>query len=277
MRPNFYAQPLNWRSYGYFTQPTPADDPQRGAEPNATQWTLLEAIIQQAKTGDFRNVTDLLGIVRRADDDGVLRGKACEALGDLGHVREFKSILEELDSLTHPERAIAYCGALRDWGRLSVIPVLLHQYDIYKPFDIAEKIPLYVSSILEKEWGELAQHPSIAQLDEYAAQVLSRYHELKESFASDDVLVQNGAKFGVVPFARQILGHLTDSYFDVTFQPYFRRRFEALTGIDCSPFFQDGVFQPLAAAAIVEEFLEGRTAPKYEVGVRYFFGHRIPD
>ncbi len=277
MRPTFYAQTLNWRSYGYFTQPTPVNDPQRGAERSASQWALLEAIVQQAKTGDFRNVADVLGIVRRADDDGVLRGKACEALGDFGSVREFQSILEEMDSLTHPERAVAYCGALRDWGRLSVVPVLLHQYDIYKPFDIAEKIPLYVSSMLEREWGDLAKHPSIAELDEYMAQVVSRYRELTESLGGDDVLVQYGAKFDVVSFARLIFSHLTDSYFDITFQPYFRRRFEASTGIDCSPFFQDGIFQPLAAAAMVEEFLESRDAAKYEDGLRYFFGHRIPD
>ena len=38
-----------------------------------------------------------------------------------------------------------------------------------------------------------------------------------------------------------------------------------------------GKLQPLSAAAIVEEFLESRESEKYEDGVRYFFGHRIPD
>ena len=40
---------------------------------------------------------------------------------------------------------------------------------------------------------------------------------------------------------------------------------------------KEGVIQPLATAAILEEFLESPEAAKYEDGVRYFFGHRIPD
>jgi hypothetical protein len=56
-----------------------------------------------------------------------------------------------------------------------------------------------------------------------------------------------------------------------------RRRFEASTGIDCHDFYVEQGFQPLSAARIAEDFLNGPQAAKYEEGCRYFFGHLIPD
>jgi hypothetical protein len=53
---------------------------------------------------------------------------------------------------------------------------------------------------------------------------------------------------------------------------------EANTGLDCRGFYdRDFMLRPLAAAAIVEDFVESGEANKYLPGVRYFFGHRIPD
>ncbi|NJK31974.1 MAG: hypothetical protein HC927_05885 [Deltaproteobacteria bacterium] len=58
---------------------------------------------------------------------------------------------------------------------------------------------------------------------------------------------------------------------------FFRRRFEASTGIDCSEFYSDGEFFPLVAAARLEAWIDSPEADRYEPGVRYFFGHRIPN
>ncbi|NVB40421.1 hypothetical protein G6O69_21455 [Pseudenhygromyxa sp. WMMC2535] len=60
---------------------------------------------------------------------------------------------------------------------------------------------------------------------------------------------------------------------------WVRRRFEAATGIDCRAMFDPkvkGRWRPLQAAAIAERFLASPEAERYEDGVRYFFGHRIP-
>ena len=56
-----------------------------------------------------------------------------------------------------------------------------------------------------------------------------------------------------------------------------RRRFEPATGLDCSEIFADDTVHPLAAAAIAEEFLDSDAAARFEDGVRYFFGRRIPE
>jgi hypothetical protein len=39
----------------------------------------------------------------------------------------------------------------------------------------------------------------------------------------------------------------------------------------------DYKLDPLAAAAILEDMLESGELERFEPGVRYFFGHRIPD
>jgi hypothetical protein len=76
--------------------------------------------------------------------------------------------------------------------------------------------------------------------------------------------------------ARDLYGRLRDPSTDVE-DIDDRLWFEAATGIDCSSFFDDGEFQPLAATAIVEEFLESGDPERFEPGVRYFFRNRIPD
>jgi hypothetical protein len=60
--------------------------------------------------------------------------------------------------------------------------------------------------------------------------------------------------------------------------PYTGRHiFEASTGIDCRPFFRNKEFQPLNAAAILEEFLASPAAEKFNPNIRYFFGRFVPD
>ncbi len=55
-----------------------------------------------------------------------------------------------------------------------------------------------------------------------------------------------------------------------------REKFEASTGINCSGFYNNKQFQPLAATAVLEEFLESVDPQKYREGMRYFFGHPVP-
>jgi hypothetical protein len=55
-----------------------------------------------------------------------------------------------------------------------------------------------------------------------------------------------------------------------------RHRFEASTGIDCRAFYKNDDVQPLAAAEILERFLESGAAARFVPGKRYFFGHEVP-
>ena len=120
----------------------------------------------------------------------------------------------------------------------------------------------------------LGYTPYSADADIYEDVILEHYERMVERFGSDAVLLFRGEAYSVLWLARFILDALREP---VTFSLQWRINFEAATGIDCTSWYQDGRLRPLAAAATVEDFLESSQAERYEAGVRYFFGHRIPE
>lgn len=128
-----------------------------------------------------------------------------------------------------------------------------------------------IKTLLEYPVGDLTDPSNYASEAEYHNAVLERYQHLVDEFGDDQVLIFGGKRFGVVSFAKMLL----DRFKQPHVQTFWRRKFEASTGINCTDFYRNGSFQPLAATAIVEDFLESSEATRYEDGVRYFFGYRI--
>ncbi len=131
-----------------------------------------------------------------------------------------------------------------------------------------------LSLMMEREWGLIAVEPPEDALEEYLGLVMHRHEALCSQHGGGDLLIFNGEPSGVRYFAHRLahdIGPARRAEADL------RRRFEASTGIDCHDMFVDKVFQPLAAARLAESFLNSEQAATYQDGVRYFFGHRIPD
>jgi hypothetical protein len=87
-----------------------------------------------------------------------------------------------------------------------------------------------------------------------------------------------GASLDVVGTTRRLLARLGAA--DLNEEWAFRESlvFGAATGVDCTPFWtRDYALQRLDAMAIVEEFLDGPEAGRFDPGRRYFFGHPVPD
>ncbi|MBZ4420403.1 hypothetical protein [Myxococcus sp. RHSTA-1-4] len=160
---------------------------------------------------------------------------------------------------------------------MSSIPAFIQSYDRHFGAELMKVVPLQISTLLEPEWGPLSQFPKEDELIEYEDRVLERYEELKKKFGTDQVILLHGERFSVVSVAQRLLRGLDGDDFARAMRPFYRRRFEASTGIDCSGFYKGEQFQSLTAAAILEDFLESPEAARYEEGVRYFFGHRIPE
>lgn len=91
----------------------------------------------------------------------------------------------------------------------------------------------------------------------------------------DDIACLRGAPLSLADVARRML--------DIASGPttglfaHYRLVFEAYTGWDCRHFYREHRLQKLVVAATLEDFLDSGEADRYEPGVRYFFGHRIPD
>ncbi len=261
---------------GYFGIPAPPPGAVFPVNPKADPWQALAIAVQEAKTGNFTHLPRVLDLY---DPSGDYRFNyhCIIFIGDAGTGSCFERIIAELEHQADPddyEVGINYSRALTSRGLLADIPLLVKAYHRHAFFrDAAEIIPSFISSLLEPEPGPLSDPTEFARRPLYKAAVLARYQELSEAFGGDQVLVIKGERFGVVSMAERMIELLHKPYFS----PNLRRKFEATTGIDCSAFYKKEVLQPLAAAAIVEEFLESPEAAKFEEGVRYFFGHRIPD
>jgi hypothetical protein len=110
---------------------------------------------------------------------------------------------------------------------------------------------------------------------EFPGLVEAALSRLMEKFGSDRVSVWNGEIFSIRSFAEQFFD-IVRRVLPVSLFKY-RHRLEATTGIDCRDFFADGETQFLEIAATLEEFLDSPDIHEYRPGVRYFFGHPIPD
>ncbi|MFY2563616.1 hypothetical protein ACN469_38840 [Corallococcus terminator] len=275
MGSSFYWVSLNWSGSGYFAPPTAADDPSLRADPDGARWLDTQRILSQVKGGDFGGMARLLDIHDETTSD-LLRWTCVQILGDAAPRSCFDRMVRELDDALDPDKAGRFCNAFEAWGSTSAVPALLQAYERYFGFQDFEGLPLKLSTLLEPEWGPLARRPTEDRLLAYEDQVMARCEALQREFGSDQVILLHGERFGVVSLARRMLRSLGDSDLERAMQPFYRRRFEASTGIDCSRFYKDREFQSLTAAAILEAFLESPEASRYDEGVRYFFGHRIP-
>jgi hypothetical protein len=259
---------------GYFGVPQPPPGTPFPADPRADPWLAWRVALYQARRGTFDNVPRVLDLYDPAGDYR-FNFQCILLVGDAGPDRCFDRLIAELNEPAEPldyEVGIHFSQGLAGRGRLADVPLLARTYQRHAFFEDAEVIPVFISNLIERVPGPLSDPRLFEGPDEYVAAVDARCRELTGALGGDQGLVLAGERFGVRRLGELIIDRLQAPYFP----PDYRRRFEASTGIDCGTFFRNGQVQPLAAAAIVEAFLEGEAATKYEPGVRYFFSHRIP-
>jgi len=240
-------------------------------------WMEAQELLAQAKAGDFGRLERLVDIHQATVRAHLLPWVCAQILGDAGTPACFSRMIRELDDVVDSEMGGNFCHAFEAWGSLSSVPAIVQSYDRYFGAMKMKAVPLLLSSLLEPEWGPLSEFPTEDGLIAYEDRVLEQYEAHKQKFGTDQVILLHGERFGVVSLAQRMLRGLDGNDFERAKRPFYRRRFEASTGIDCSGFYKNEEFQPLTAAAILEDFLESPESARYEEGVRYFFGRRIPE
>ncbi|QRK07334.1 hypothetical protein JQX13_46090 [Archangium violaceum] len=222
--------------------------------------------------------------------DGLLRATICTLLGDAATFDCFQQMREDLERMQRAARetrtqdalydyrdmALDFCDAFASWGLLDAAPVIVDHYLTLRSNGVTDirSFPVLLSMIMEREVTIISTEPPDDGLEEYLGLVLHRHEALCSQYEGGNILLFQGKKSGVKSYAN-ILAHDMDEAWHLALE--LRRRFEASTGIDCHDMYVDKVFQPLAAARIAEAFLNSPEAARYKEGVRYFFGHEIPD
>jgi hypothetical protein len=259
---------------GYSVFPDYVPDPKRRVDSYSSPWEFWVAALARARRGDFSFVPPLLEVYN-ASEDPVLDRQCVSLLGDAGPAATVKQIRDSIPTaLQHtdeydPQFAADMAHVLFADLRLGNIPLLLSIYQDGIQFDETAIIVLYMESVL----GEVALDGESGALQSDSQLVLDRVAALRQEYGTDEVRLWYGKPYSVPKFARLFL-----STIDTISAPImWRELFEAATGVDCRPFFNNDDFQPLTAAAMIEEFLDTAAADEFEEGVRYFFRHRIPD
>lgn len=292
-----------WSFLGYFFAERPPMNllaPEVLASDNP--WIVLAAVLEHAKRGDHSYVARL----RKWFHSG---GEGCpdrayiHLTGDAGREADLQALPPLMEQGPDPLRAYAAEAAVMA-GRLWLVRPMLEAWKRVSSLAHHETIGYALSSLLEAPGGPIAinagsynlppdaiahlKNPALRALaerraaeepvTEFELQVGSRFDELRGQLGAG-AAVWRGQLFSVPLLAEQMYDFVRDpaaGRLQGSFIP-MRHRSEAATGINLSECFENGVLQPLNAAAVLETFLESEAPAQFEDGVRYFFGHRIPD
>lgn len=260
-----YRFEISWTKRGLFVMPAlPVSVFEASPETVAHDpWLTLVYAVSHAQRGDFSHMRRLLDLYWRSQDAGI-KSLAISFVGWAGPEDLYDEILAKIDPASHVTQLNGIFRPVTMRRLLADVPLLLDVFENDPPHDDNTPLIYYFSYLLGIS--------SVIDPWDLAEVVEARFEELRNQFKTDRVHLFRGEIYNVRRLAEFILGKAREGHL---LQAY-RAEFEAATGIDCSTFYKDRKKQPLAAAALLEEFLENTPAERFQDGQRYFFGHPIP-
>jgi hypothetical protein len=299
--PPFLKGTFSWSHLGFFySAPPPLDLLSPEALDADDPWLFVASVLEHAKRGDHSMIPHLRQWFTTGSE-GYLDRICIILTGDAGCQADVRVLSQLMQQGPDTLRTYA-CEAAAQAGYLWQVPDMLEAWNRVANLADHQTIGYAIADLLEEPGGLIAEEAGTYNLDpaavantkdpklreirqlilqgqppvpEFEVLVRARIAELQEQFGSDQDVIWNGERINVRRLAEKMYKRVTGPEPPRSFISE-RHRFEAMTGINCSAVYRDNRFQPLAAAEILESFLEASEADDYEEGVRYFFGHRIP-
>ncbi|NMO20029.1 hypothetical protein HPC49_20835 [Pyxidicoccus fallax] len=299
MRPPYFDNSLLELGTGlHFTTPAPPDVADLRHLASNDPWRVLPCILANLQQGRFDVSGRLVKLMHEVRDADVWN--ACATLlsyaAPYSVIRELEASSERLLAPRHsPYTRRYFCEILSCSAGVWGMPHLIHHYRQLKDRKVEAEVEYYISQVLEVEPGPIAKGPRVLWesnglpppfeesapvllVEEYLVLLQNTFQGLVSSqrLHEQEALIEGG-RLDIRGIAQRLLKRIhTGEHLDRIAMG--RMLLEATTGLDCRAFFDEsGRLQNLTAAAIVEDFLERGDADRYQPGVRYFFGHRIPD
>lgn len=271
------------------TPPVDIGDPKYLRDKNP--WVVIGCALARLQGGDFSVFVPIIEALQRYDD--IVLGFGVGAL--FAHAAPVSAVplLERVytyEALSlYPELVRQYCEILCHSMVPQYLDTVLYWYKKTYSVDVQVEVPLDLSGVWEDEPGVIYEGPQLVLDPQYPPPFEQYIHDydtyerqVREIASRVDPTaryVLGGAPFSVVSLAKRMLAHARAGE-DSSRTDFERMVFEANTGISCREFFTDGdvpKFRPLAAMAILEDFLADPWSRHFVDGQRYFFGHPIPD
>jgi hypothetical protein len=274
-----------------FSVPPPAGISETKYLRDNNPWVVVACALARLREGDFSNFVPLIEALQRYDD--IILALGIGALFAHAAPLSVTPLLERVYThealLRYPEMVRQYCEILCHSMRPGYLNIVLYWYGQTDNMDVRESVPLYLSSVWEDEPSVIEEGPQLVldpqyppPFEQYVHDYVGYERQVRETASRVDPsasYVLGGAPFSVVALAKRMLTHARAGE-DSPRTNFERMVFEANTGISCRGFFADdesAKFRPLAAMAILEDFLADPWSRHFVDGQRYFFGHPIPD
>jgi len=278
----------------HFSSAAPADIIDRRFLNDEDPWKVLACTLANLQLGNFDVAAVPIGLMKRCDD--LVLWIACvDLVGYAAPTALVKSLFEQFSQPAYETRMRYICSAAFSAGGFWAVDQVIDIYLNSTNADEMRYLEFELSWLLEDESGGLSSGPKLIEVRDAASLPFDRPELIpdiqafaklakeratslhKSSDVSSGLAVCEGKPFNIQNVAEILLTRLRRG--DGS-HPVDRGRMllEATTGLDCHGFYSEkGLLQCLNATAIVEDYLESADSERYEPGLRYFFGHRIPD
>jgi hypothetical protein len=278
----------------HFASPPPTDIADLAYLKSGDWQEVLACVLANLQQGNFSVATVPGHLLETIDAPGLW--VACTNLiGFAAPMSEVRHCVQNMSSKVSSGLRFYLCKAAMASGGVWAVQAILGAYPVTSDPDTRRFLAHALSWLLEEEPGPIWDGPDMLEtpadnlppheepeafpdVEGYMAMVRERVSAWLQGTAPGDAsIVAEGQVLQIGEVARRLYERVRRGERGDRIEKG-RMLFEAMTGVDCRTFFdQNGTVQPLAAAAILEEFLESGEAGKYEPGVRYFFGRPIPD
>lgn len=254
--------------------------------PVQNSYVMLANVLLKSRQGNFLIANDIAGIIEGTENADIWISGGHILAHSIAHNDLYKvghRLINEKDSNTATDFTRSFICAV--WTRammLTAVPEIIDLYRQTSDSGARIRILIELADMFESVRGELYESIDVGDedFDEQAyIDILMKLYTsaMKEATKADTKLFYRGSPFSFLGWTQGLLTRIGDDNPNELFVAD-RMIFEGHTGIRCSHFFtSNGKFLPHAAAATIEDFLASDNTATYKAGVRYFFGHPIPD
>jgi hypothetical protein len=290
---------MSWIAYGYFY----GGQIPEGFGSNSSSgdhWEIFINTLESCKSGHFNSLNTLTQFLLPPVDED-LSEASFALMADAGSAKEREFIARALQEGPLDVLPIA-ADAAGASGNLALVPLMRNAWQRVADRQQHLRIGLAIARLMEPPGGPIAAlaekftpdsaererlinrggryaelaKPHGEQTNDFEQAVNERYNELSGRFESD-IYLWRGQPFNLRDMIGEMYQHVTGPQAGLLgglFIP-MRRKVEATTGWNMSPCFSQGIFNPLGAAAVLDDIVEHVNIDDFEIGRKYFFGRRV--
>lgn len=282
----------------HFSAPPPPDVDSShhltGSDPDAA----ICAVLARTQQGDFSHLRELVRLMKEHREAWVW-GHCAGLLAYTGSAADFRLLVETFNDEIESQKGSTIEWIIEILAMSTLLWTVPHIVDYHRRMLPGDRLRYCgavkrLSFMLEAEKAEVAEGPENLLLNPnhefwedddwsldfppYEALLLDKAKQLESRLPPGASAVFRNEPLSLPKIAELALDKVQRRR-DSEILATARMLLEAYTGRDMRGFWRldDYKLDQLAAAAMLEDMLESGELERFEPGVRYFFGHRIPD